>query len=152
MTGLRDAALDDLDAIAALERQIFGVDAWSSESVRAELAEPGRVLAIQGSEDRARGIAGYAILSIVGPTAELRRIAVAPDMRRNGLGALLLTAVLARASVSGCDELFLEVASPNLEARALYLGAGFDLVGSRPRYYRNGDDAVVYRRSLDDGA
>jgi ribosomal-protein-alanine N-acetyltransferase len=44
--------------------------------------------------------------------------------------------------------MFLEVASGNQAARALYERAGFIRVGRRARYYPNGGDALVLRADL----
>jgi ribosomal-protein-alanine N-acetyltransferase len=45
-------------------------------------------------------------------------------------------------------DLFLEVAEPNMAARALYAGAGAKDVGRRRRYYADGADALVLRIDL----
>jgi ribosomal protein S18 acetylase RimI-like enzyme len=57
----------------------------------------------------------------------------------------LRAALLAEAAKRGAMDLFLEVAEPNLAARALYAGAGADEVGRRRRYYADGADALVLR-------
>jgi ribosomal-protein-alanine N-acetyltransferase len=44
--------------------------------------------------------------------------------------------------------MFLEVATDNAAARALYDGAGYRRVGLRRCYYPNGGDAVVLARGL----
>jgi ribosomal-protein-alanine N-acetyltransferase len=44
--------------------------------------------------------------------------------------------------------MFLEVAERNGAARALYAAAGFAAAGRRRRYYPDGADALVLRRSL----
>ena len=43
---------------------------------------------------------------------------------------------------------FLEVATSNVAARGLYGRAGFEAVGLRRRYYADGTDALVLRRTL----
>jgi len=84
--------------------------------------------------------------------AELLTLAVAPQARRRGLGKRLVQRFLYQARLRGAEEAFLEVAAPNLSARALYVHAGFAEAGLRRGYYRSpGDspvDAVVMRRSL----
>ena len=42
-------------------------------------------------------------------------------------------------------ELFLEVRADNPIARALYDSLGFEQIGVRPRYYRDGVDAILMR-------
>jgi ribosomal-protein-alanine N-acetyltransferase len=80
--------------------------------------------------------------------AEILTLAVVPGARRRGLGAALMQAALARAAEAGAREMFLEVAEGNEAARRLYGALGFAGVGRRPRYYSDGRDALVLRRSL----
>ncbi len=48
--------------------------------------------------------------------------------------------------------MFLEVATDNAPALALYTAAGFVEVGRRRRYYAGGSDALVMRLVLSAGA
>ena len=57
----------------------------------------------------------------------------------------LMRAALDSAWIRDARSLFLEVAVHNAPALALYLGMGFQEVGRRPRYYKNGADALVLR-------
>jgi len=78
--------------------------------------------------------------------AELQRIATAPGARRTGVATALLAAVDAHAAAGGADRLLLEVRDNNVGALAFYIGAGFVEIARRPRYYRDGTDAVVLER------
>jgi ribosomal-protein-alanine N-acetyltransferase len=69
-------------------------------------------------------------------------------VRRAGLGAALVAAAMARAAAAGAAAMYLEVASGNGPARALYERAGFVRVGRRARYYPDGGDALVLRAAL----
>jgi ribosomal-protein-alanine N-acetyltransferase len=80
--------------------------------------------------------------------AEILTIGVAPEARRLGVGRGLLAAAMRRAASAGAAAMFLEVASTNTPARALYENAGFVRVGRRARYYPNGGDALVLRADL----
>ena len=80
--------------------------------------------------------------------AEILTIAVAPAAHRQGIGAALLAAAMAQAALRGAAAMFLEVAEGNAAARALYAAAGFRQSGRRRRYYPDGADALVLRRSL----
>ena len=52
------------------------------------------------------------------------------------------------AAARGAEALFLEVSERNMEARALYAGAGCAEVGRRKRYYADGSEALVLRLGL----
>jgi len=92
--------------------------------------------------------AGFARWQVIpaAQEAELVRIAVAPAARRKGHGAALLrhsVAVLTRMKIA---TLYLEVRVSNLSARALYEKEGWTCMGLRKGYYRDGEDAALYRR------
>ena len=71
-------------------------------------------------------------------------IAVRQEHRRQGIGELLLVAILETALEAGQDGVTLEYRASNHEARALYEKYGFSQVGVRARYYSdNQEDAVL---------
>lgn len=143
---LRDATLDDLDAIMALEEHLFPGDAWSAAMMAAELAAPHTRYLVAEAEG---AIVGYAGLSVLpgSPQADIQTIGVAPACRRLGLGTALLTALLDEAERRGATEVLLEVRADNPGAQALYERHGFTAIAVRPRYYQPDDvDAIVMRR------
>jgi ribosomal protein S18 acetylase RimI-like enzyme len=71
--------------------------------------------------------------------AELARVYVAPEARRQGVGWALVEAVLVRArTLPGLEYLLLGVTSTNQEAIALYRKAGFETIGRIPQYLKIG--------------
>ena len=71
-------------------------------------------------------------------------IAVRQEHRRQGIGELLLVAILEKALEAGQDGVTLEYRISNHEARAFYEKYGFSQVGVRARYYSdNQEDAVL---------
>ncbi len=83
-----------------------------------------------------------------GTSRTLQRIGVRPDHQRRGLARSLLDEVLAEAAAGGADRMLLEVSAVNTAALAFYARADFVEIDRRRRYYRDGSDAVVMRRSL----
>jgi len=77
--------------------------------------------------------------------AELLRIGVAEDRRRSGCGRALLRHSQAHLAKYGITVLLLEVRISNRAARTLYESEGWLEVGLRKAYYRNGEDAAIYR-------
>lgn len=144
---VRPATADDVPAIAALERDGLGADAWSeglvAEGVLGNLPTIEYLVAEVGGV-----VAGHATASIVADIAELQRIAVDPAHRRRGLATALLDAVVDLARASGADRLLLEVREDNAGALAFYAARGFVEVDRRRRYYRDGATAVVMRHGL----
>jgi ribosomal-protein-alanine N-acetyltransferase len=148
---LRRATIDDLEPIMALESGEFGTDAWSADSMRAELtdrhgyylvafdpAEPATIVAYSGLRSPQKD-----------PQADIQTIAVAPTARRQGLGRVLMLRMIDEARDRGATELFLEVRADNPGAKALYDLLGFEQIAVRPNYYQpDGVDAIIMRLAI----
>lgn len=145
---LRAATPADLDAIMLIESRSFPSDAWSAESMAAELASPhGRYLV----DEHDGVIIGYGgVRALQGSAdADIQTIALDADHRGTGRGRALLRALLDAAAERGAREVFLEVRADNPAAEGLYLSEGFEEIGRRPHYYQPDDvDAVVMRVDL----
>ncbi|MDQ3157491.1 MAG: ribosomal protein S18-alanine N-acetyltransferase [Actinomycetota bacterium] len=142
---IREAALTDLGALSAIESACFAGDAWSPALVESELLGESRSVLLAADEDSA---IGYCSVSVVDGVADLQRIAVLPDARRQGLGRELLEELLAKATGLGATRILLEVAASNEAAIGLYESFGFEPIHRRRRYYPDGDDALVMERAL----
>ena len=116
--------------------------AWGASALTLMLGLPGHFALLATQKDQPLG---FAIGRAQAEEAEIMTIAVRPGARGQGVGRALLNALLAEAAKRGAMDLFLEVAEPNLAARALYAGAGAKEVGRRRRYYADGADALVLR-------
>lgn len=148
---LRTATLDDLDAIMRLETSTFDTDAWSRESMRAELNNNNARYLVAVQQERPEAIAGYA--GLLAPRrseqADIQTIAVAPAARRTGLGRALMNALIAEAAGRGAREVFLEVRADNPAAKSLYDDLGFEGLGVRKGYYQPDNvDAIVMRLTV----
>jgi ribosomal-protein-alanine N-acetyltransferase len=143
---IRTARRADAPSVTALDAALFGAEAWSAESVAAELCGERRraVVAVRPDGD----LAGYAVTVLAGDTADLARIGVAPSLRRTGLATAMLTTLSSQAVLDGAERMLAEVAADNEAALAFYGAAGFTDVGRRKRYYRDGGDALVLGRRL----
>ncbi|MFC5502822.1 tRNA (adenosine(37)-N6)-threonylcarbamoyltransferase complex transferase subunit TsaD [Lysinimonas soli] len=149
---LRRATPDDLDAIMELETATFERDAWSRDMMRAELESPhGYYLIVESSGSGAPRLEGYAgLLAPAGAgQGDIQTIAVAPMVRRRGLGRVLMRALLDEARRREASEVFLEVRADNPHARELYRSLGFRQIAVRPKYYQpDGVDAQIMRLKL----
>ncbi|MCQ8279169.1 GNAT family N-acetyltransferase [Acetobacteraceae bacterium KSS8] len=132
--------------LAALHECCFPPgERWAEAAMKELLLMPGCFGVIGPDADRP---AGLALTRVAADEAELLTIGVSPAHRRGGEGGRLLRAVGAEAASRGAGRLFLEVATGNAAARALYRRAGFEEAGLRRRYYPNGDDALVLTARL----
>ncbi|GAA2932172.1 ribosomal protein S18-alanine N-acetyltransferase [Microbacterium luteolum] len=145
---LRIATPADLDAIMLIEHRSFPTDAWSAETMAAELASPHGQYLVDESDGIVIGYGGVRALQ-GSPDADIQTIALIAEHRGEGRGRALLRALLASARERGAREVFLEVRADNPTAAGLYLAEGFEEIGRRPRYYQPDDvDAIVMRRDL----
>lgn len=71
--------------------------------------------------------------------------------RRSGVGSLLLRRAEERLRDVGCRLVELETAVDNISALAFYKRHGYSVVGTSPRYYSNGVDALVLQKDLATG-
>jgi len=91
-----------------------------------------------------RPVLGYGGFWLMAGEAHISTIAVRPDLRRRGLGEVLLIAMLERAMELHATFVTLEVRASNKIAQALYRKYAFQDVGLRPHYYSdNGEDAIL---------
>ena len=148
---VRIAAMTEADAdrCAELERVLFpGDDPWSAQAFRSELAAGhNHYFTARDDADALIGYAGVALLGTsVAPEAEVHTIGVDPSAQRGGIGGALLAELLLVADKWG-GPVFLEVRTDNEPAIALYRREGFEIVGTRKRYYQpSGADAFTMRR------
>jgi ribosomal-protein-alanine N-acetyltransferase len=145
---LRPMSRDDLAAVLVLENALFGNEAWTERMLRAELAgvPAGRYYVVAEDETQVVGYAG--LLAARGGQADVLTMAVAQDRWGEGIGAALLSELLAEAVRRHCGEVFLEVRVDNARAQDLYRRHGFTDIGLRRGYYQpSGTDALVMRRA-----
>lgn len=134
--------MSDPERLAGLHRLGFPAHPrpWSGPEIRDLLDSPLNFLLERP--------AGFLIGRTIADEAELLTLAVSPQARRQGIGRGLLAEFHDMARQRGATEAFLEVASDNAPARALYLGRGWAEAGQRRNYYAPGIDAILMRRAL----
>lgn len=135
---------EDIMEIAALEKQCFS-DPWSFRMLADTFFNESTVNV--AAEEGGR-VAGYAFAVLAGEDADIANVAVSPACRRRGIASQLLACLEARAAAAGVKRVFLEVRVSNAPAMALYLKRGYVGRYARPRYYGDGEDALVMEKVL----
>ncbi len=132
-------------AVAALEAQVMGSDAWNEHLVADELPRPDRIwwAAYDGEQ-----LLGYAGGWVVDGQVQILKVGVDPAQRRRGIARELLARVAADARDLGAATCSLEVRAGNAGAQAFYEALGFHALGTRPRYYSDGEDALIMEGPL----
>ncbi len=145
---IRPARVADARALAELEKRCFS-DPWSESAFREALESAWTFGLVLEQTAPTPLTVGYLIGRDAAGTGEILNLAVAPEVRRQGLARELLERGLAAFVHRRTEEVFLEVRESNLAARELYGAAGFRPVGMRSGYYRNpAEDALVLRLAL----
>lgn len=145
---IQPMSVQDIPIIEVLEAACFP-EPWSGNVYRHELARnplssywvmrPAPAV-VAGAPP----ILAYGGFWAMGPEAHIVTVATHPEYRRQGLGRLLMAAMIERAQAGGASEVTLEVRASNHAAQTLYHAMGFVVVGVRKGYYRNnGEDAIL---------
>ena len=133
-------------SVAAIEKECFGMDAWSEKSVASELTNKLSLWLVAVDGER---VAGYVGSQTVCDETDMMNVAVTADYRRQGLGEKLVLALEEELKAMGSQCLTLEVRDSNTPARALYEKLGFQQIGLRKNYYRNPrEDAHILRKDF----
>jgi ribosomal-protein-alanine N-acetyltransferase len=133
----------DISEIAALAAASFS-HPWQAGSFEQELGlDEARLWVAREGAERI----GYLAARRIADEVHVLSIAVDPPWRGRGVARALLDTLLREETARGARSALLEVRSSDLLARAFYANAGFVAVGRRPRYYPDGDDAVLMTRS-----
>ena len=134
----------DLNQIRSLECDVF-LDPWSRELLEKELLDSKgednwKKLYVAYTQAR---VWGYVNTYLVLDELQIMRLAVRPELRRQGVAEQLLKRVFLEAEEKGATRASLEVRESNLAARNLYTKLGFIEVGQRKNYYDNGETAIL---------
>lgn len=128
-----------LEGIDAIERVTFK-DPWSKKSYEDELSNPVAVYRVITVEDEVVAYGGFWQIFDEG---HITNVAVKKEFRQNGFGTLLMNALIEEARKRDIRSMTLEVRLSNINAQRLYEKFEFKSAGVRPKYYSDGEDAVI---------
>lgn len=134
MVQVRRAGADDLRAILVVERPSVGSPYWSEAVWIEVLAADADARAVFVAEFGER-LVGFVVLGRAADVVEIESIAVADDVRRQGVGKELCLAGIRWARDVGAADVQLEVRASNRGGRALYKSLGMMEQGTRQNYY-----------------
>ncbi|WP_255170714.1 ribosomal protein S18-alanine N-acetyltransferase [Natrononativus amylolyticus] len=137
----------DLLAVVRIENASFP-QPWPYDAFEQFLHEPGFLVATEPGGK----IAGYVVADVTSnygrDIGHVKDIAVHPSRRGAGVGSTLLARALEVLASRGARSVKLEVRDSNHGAKRLYRGFGFEPLRRVPRYYDDGEDAIVMIRPL----
>jgi ribosomal-protein-alanine N-acetyltransferase len=132
---IRPILKNNIDLVAEIYGACFD-EPWPRPAVEELLATPGAwgLIANVAASDGDIA-AGFILARVVVDETDILSVGVHPQRQRNGIGRILVEAVIQAAETAGGEAVTLEVAEDNSGARALYASFGFAVVGRRPGYY-----------------
>lgn len=134
----------DLKALHQLEKTCFALDAWPILDVLGVLTIP-QIIRYKAM-DREEMVGFIAVdLRRTQGTAWIATLAVLPPYRYRGIGSALLT--LCESEVD-LPRIRLSVRQSNHPAIGLYKKFGYRHVDTWPKYYKGGDNALVFEKIL----
>jgi ribosomal-protein-alanine N-acetyltransferase len=146
---------DHIPALVDFDQRVLG-GLWSADGYQREIHSPNSCLRIisplpletcstrtdqsKPAEPELWGLGCYwAILD----EAHITLLGILPVHQRQGLGRWLLLHLLEDAWARGMSRATLEVRISNQRAIDLYESLGFTALGTRKRYYHDGEDALI---------
>lgn len=141
---LREAGLHDFFKLKRLEKLCFGEDAWPWIDILAALVFPQTIRLVIEIEQE---LAGF----VIGDRRRSQKlgwiasIAVHPDHRRRGFGTRLLLACEKELDMT---RVRLSLRRSNMAALQLYEQLGYKEIDRWPKYYHNGEDAIVMEKDV----
>lgn len=153
-----DMHVYDIPDILHAEKLSFGTMAWRSHDFESAISSSydfpfvihkHPLIDAENADSYQDNLAGYSILRLLGPEAEIEDICVSEDMRRCGIAESLMHHMISIAREKSASIIYLEVRSSNEAAKSLYRKMGFENSYVRKGYYRDPmDDAIIMSLKL----
>jgi [ribosomal protein S18]-alanine N-acetyltransferase len=140
---IRDAAPDDLDSIMEIESRSFPKP-WSREQFLSEMSVPFSKVWVMTDDETDQIVSSYLCFRMQAEACSVLTIAVALEFRGQGHAEKLLRKMVAWVVREEYPQIVLEVRASNRSAQSLYEKLGFKKNSSRPSFYSDGEDALIY--------
>ena len=144
---IRQARLDDLKALVALEHKCFDSDRISARQFRYLIT---RAHAVTLVDEREEGIIGDVVVLFRRGTSLARLYSIAVDAagRGRGVGGALLDAAEEAAREHGCAYMRAEIRTDNTASLALFRSRGYRQFGIHADYYEDHAAALRFEKRL----
>lgn len=140
MSEIRAMELGDVPRVHQIDASSFSAP-WPAEAFSIELVNPkARNFVITENEM----IVGFIVYWLILDECHIATIAVEKGHRGKGYAKELLRKALQSSLAEGAAFVYLEVRASNHPAKELYRSFGFEIVGTRKKYYKdNNEDALL---------
>ena len=137
-------SVQDLEEIKNILLSDFD-DFWNYNVFKSELLNPNSKYIVAKKENE---IVGFAGIWIAIDIAHITNIVVKKDLRKQGIGTIILQELIKLCKELKMNEVTLEVNENNSKAINLYKKFGFEQVGLRKKYYKNTDNAIIMTKTI----
>ncbi len=138
---IRIADDSDLPGLLEIEEQCFGVEKFSSETVRSFMHRDDSFVLLALSDESSPLGSAMCFLSRDRREGRIASIAVLPGWRRRGIGRSLLEKCESELRRRNLRKFTLEVDTTNEAALALYSSEGYQIIGTIEHFYGPGRHA-----------
>ncbi len=151
---LRQSEASDFRRLWQIDQQCFppGI-AYSQRELAYYMKMPGAftIVAIRQADTRTakEHIVGFVVgQKLARALGHVVTIDVIAEVRRHGVGTLLMKECESRLAAAGCRAVYLETAVDNAGALRFYKQHGYSVLKTIPRYYMNSLDALMLGKNL----
>ena len=137
---IRPPRPEDVPVIARIEAEVF-TDPWPAHLYLQEVGQPMRFQRVV--HDSGGYLAAYLFACWQADELHVLKVATHPIHQGKGLATTLMEEARLHASRGNGRGLVLEVRPSNRRAVELYRYLGYTVLGRRPHYYTDGEDALV---------
>ena len=146
-SGIRDACIEDIPLLTAIETTSFDGDRISHRSFRHLIRSAQCRILVDCVRDQIRG---YIVVLFRRGTqcARIYSIATHPEFLRRGVAKRLVRGAQLAACERGCAELRLEIRQDNAVSLHMFRETGYLIFGHYHQYYEDGMDALRFTKVL----
>ena len=144
MIEIRKMTIEDFEKISDNLEEKFD-EFWKPSILKSELENPNSHYVVAIEDEEVLGFAGI-IVSL--DDSEITNIVVRKDIRKKGIGTMLLEKLIEMSKDLKKDSISLEVNEKNYAAIKLYESLDFKALGSRKKYYNGKDDAIIMTKKI----
>ena len=143
MVSIKQINKEDIDLCYELDSNTISL--WSKKQWANEFNKEGiNVYGILFSDL----LVGICVFQIVLDEAQLNYFVINKKFRKKGFGSNLMNYLIKKCEKLNISKLFLEVSKSNINAEKFYSRFNFSTVGIRRNYYKNGSDALLKEKKI----
>ena len=143
----RQAVIEELDALLNLENICFKEETFQRKQLNYLLGKAKSIVLVT----TINGIIIGSMIILLRKhilNARIYSLNVHPDHRRKGIASSLMDSAIRRLKKNGYKNITLEAGVNNQGAQNLYLSKGFLVDKTLSNYYKDGGDALHFKRKL----